>query len=153
MTKNRKRKKQQARFVWKSSVEHVIITLAHAVTCEQYYAINIIKPAPEKPTIYHLVILNIIFGLPIVYMQLIIGKFARTGCLFFSRFMPIACGLGYSMFTVCLFQSFGYAIMLANILYYFVMTFAAHLPWMTCLPEWSPHCIEDTTTICKYYLK
>lgn len=54
-----------------------------------------------EPSVYHYIVIMILFGLPFYYTQLFIGHYGNGSCIQIARTMfPIAKGLGYCLIFI-----------------------------------------------------
>jgi len=77
-------------------------------------------------------------GVPMFYMELLIGQFHRSGCIsIWNKICPMFKGVGYTICLMALYVSFYYNTIVAWSLYYLYSSFAYKLPWSECNPEWA----------------
>ncbi|XP_034097306.1 sodium- and chloride-dependent glycine transporter 1 [Drosophila albomicans] len=88
----------------------------------------------------------ILCGIPLFYMEVLIGQFSGTGCTGMFRLVPILKGTGYCMVVVNAYCVCYYSVIISypiRMLYY---CFWKTVPWSTCDHHWNtPNCtaIED----------
>lgn len=89
-------------------------------------------------------------GIPVVYMQVVVGQYSQLGVLFFKYLTPIGHGIGYLMcintFWGCIYQG----VNMGDISLYFLSSLESELPWMKC-PETHDTCWvtnKNCTTNC-----
>lgn len=75
-------------------------------------------------------------GLPLYFMEMILGQYAGTSCTkVFSRMAPIMKGLGYGILSIPTMMTFYYTVIMAWAFYYMFMGFRSTLPWASCLSK------------------
>ncbi|XP_013791683.1 sodium- and chloride-dependent glycine transporter 2-like, partial [Limulus polyphemus] len=84
------------------------------------------------------VIMMILAGLPLMFMELAIGQYANLGpAALFERFCPLFQGIGYGMVLVSCTVMLYYNMIIAWTLFYIFASWSRRLPWENCEPEWS----------------
>ncbi|XP_033631856.1 sodium- and chloride-dependent glycine transporter 2-like [Asterias rubens] len=87
------------------------------------------------------VIMMLVVGLPIFYLEMAMGQFSSLGCLSVWKCTPIAKGLGFGMITMTFFVATFYNVIIAYALFYLFASFTKELPWKTCDNYWNtPNC-------------
>ena len=83
-------------------------------------------------------IMLILFGLPLCYMELVLGQYARKGPVkLFSEMAPIANGLGCSMVFISCLLAIYWNVQTAWSLFYLFSGFQSELPWTNCTEDFS----------------
>lgn len=83
------------------------------------------------------VIMLLIAGLPIFFMELAFGQFASLGPLSIWKCCPLMKGLGFGMVTVSWFICLYFAVLIAYILFFLFASMTSELPWKTCDNTWN----------------
>ncbi|KAH8262793.1 hypothetical protein KR044_000360, partial [Drosophila immigrans] len=92
----------------------------------------------------------ILCGIPLFYMEVLIGQFSGTGCTGMFRLAPILKGTGYCMVVVNAYCVCYYSVIISypiRMLYY---CFWKTVPWSECDHPWNtPNCtlIEDVSPV------
>ncbi|XP_033631857.1 sodium- and chloride-dependent glycine transporter 1-like [Asterias rubens] len=82
-------------------------------------------------------IMILVAGLPMFFMELSFGQFASQGCLTIWKICPLFKGLGYGMLIVCALVTLYYNVIIAYAFFYLFASFTSELPWKTCGNEWN----------------
>ncbi|KAI6208107.1 Sodium-dependent serotonin transporter [Aphelenchoides besseyi] len=142
----RRRRSSVAREKWASKVEFLLAVIGYAVDLGNIWRFPSIcyKYGGGAFLIPYLVMLCI-GGLPMFYMELILGQFHRSGCLsIWKRICPMFKGIGYGICFVCTFIACFYNAIIAHAVYFFIQSLAWDVPWRHCGNEWNTDlCRED----------
>lgn len=87
-------------------------------------------------------IVLVLTGLPIYYMEIMLGQFSAEGVTTVWKFAPLFKGIGYTMMMMCTMFCLYYNQLLAYILHFLFSSFTSELPWSTCDNSWN-------TPLCK----
>lgn len=83
----------------------------------------------------------ILCGIPLFYMEVLVGQFSGTGCTGMFRMVPILKGTGFCMVVVNSYCVCYYSVIISypiRMLYY---CFWKSVPWMDCNHSWNtPNC-------------
>ncbi|BFZ16051.1 hypothetical protein BsWGS_19090 [Bradybaena similaris] len=82
------------------------------------------------------ILMLILVGLPMFFMELAFGQFASLGPITVWRINPLFKGLGHAMVIVSWLISLYYNVIIAQVLFYLFASFTNELPWTTCSTEW-----------------
>ena len=92
------------------------------------------------------VICLLLCGLPLYFMEMILGQYAGSSCTkVFARLAPAFKGLGYGVLSIPTMMTFYYTLIMAWAFYYMFMGFRSDLPWQSCV---SPVLSNYTTEYC-----
>lgn len=98
----------------------------------------------------------VLLGIPLVYLEMIVGQFTSNGCLLSWRMVKVFKGIGLAMCIANSLVIIYYNMIIAYSLYYLFMSLTTELPWLKCDPVWSSNnCVDDfspekfTFTNCK----
>ncbi|XP_005095896.1 sodium-dependent proline transporter isoform X2 [Aplysia californica] len=92
------------------------------------------------------IIMLIIAGLPLFFIELAIGQFTSEGPITCWRMAPAFMGIGYAMVIVSAVVSIYYNMIIAYAIYYMLVSFVSldeELPWKKCDQAWN-------TDMCRY---
>ncbi|CAN7950949.1 unnamed protein product, partial [Ixodes pacificus] len=78
------------------------------------------------------VILMLLVGKPMYFMEVALGQFTSLGPLSVWRCLPIAKGVGVAMVVVSLIVAVYYNVILAYTVFYMAQSFRSELPWVDC---------------------
>lgn len=82
-------------------------------------------------------------GLPLFYMEVVLGQYASLGPISIWRINPLFKGVGYAMVIVSWLIGLYYNVIIAHVLFYLFASFTSELPWKHCNNEWNtPSCRE-----------
>ncbi|KAJ4940872.1 hypothetical protein JOQ06_027164 [Pogonophryne albipinna] len=103
------------------------------------------------------VLLMLIMGLPLFFLELAAGQAIRQGSIGVWKFIsPRLAGIGYSSCVVCFFVALYYNVILAWSLFYLGKSFQYPLPWEHCPVEGNvtvPECKKSSPTSYFWYRK
>ncbi|VDK89419.1 unnamed protein product [Litomosoides sigmodontis] len=113
---------------WASKVEFLLAVIGYAVDlgniwrfpsmCYRYGGGAFLIPY---------LIMLFIGGLPVFYMELVLGQFHRSGCI----------SIGYGICFICTFIACFYNAIIAHALYYLFSSLQSEVPWKTCNNPWN----------------
>lgn len=143
------KKKTYMRYKWESNCQYIIFALASTVTIESMYAITISGTA-DDPNIVHFVVAYVVVGLPICYMQTVMGQYSLLGTTMFKYIAPIGHGIGYTLLINSLIKCIYFGMLMGDFLIYLLSCMRTHLPWMVCPNSKKENCWgENTMKGCK----
>ncbi|EDW09608.2 sodium-dependent nutrient amino acid transporter 1 [Drosophila mojavensis] len=93
----------------------------------------------------YLVVLLLV-GRPIYYLEVIIGQFSSRGCIGAFDLAPIFRGVAYGQVYSTALATTYYACIMALTIRYLVVSFSEVLPWTYCLAEWGAQCVATGAT-------
>ncbi|KAK2153810.1 hypothetical protein LSH36_285g03067 [Paralvinella palmiformis] len=76
-------------------------------------------------------------GLPLFYMELILGQFSSLSPVSVWKLCPLFKGIGWGMLIVSGILCIYYNIIISWVLYYIGMSFRAEVPWKSCNNPWN----------------
>ncbi|XP_060060076.1 sodium-dependent serotonin transporter isoform X2 [Erinaceus europaeus] len=83
-------------------------------------------------------IMAIFGGIPLFYMELVLGQYHRTGCIsIWRKICPIFKGIGYAICIIAFYIASYYNTIMAWALYYLISSFTGRLPWTSCENSWN----------------
>ncbi|XP_070495246.1 sodium-dependent serotonin transporter [Chironomus tepperi] len=90
------------------------------------------------------VVMLLLGGLPLFYMELALGQFHRCGCLsIWHRICPALKGVGMAICIIDIYMGMYYNTIIGWAVYYFFASFTTELPWNKCGNEWNtPACLS-----------
>lgn len=127
------KKKTYMRYKWESNWQYIILTLASTVTIESVYAVTISGRA-DDPNIIHFIVAYIVVGLPICYMQTVMGQYSLLGTTMFKYIAPISHGVGYTLLINTFVKCIYFGMLMGDFLIYLLSCMRKNLGWMIC-PE------------------
>ncbi|XP_017836013.1 sodium-dependent nutrient amino acid transporter 1 [Drosophila busckii] len=86
-------------------------------------------------------IVLILVGRPVYYLEVIIGQFSGRGCIGAFNMAPIMKGVAYGQIYSTALATTYYACIMALTIRYLVVSFDSVLPWTYCLLEWGSECV------------
>ncbi|KAH8271602.1 hypothetical protein KR018_010874 [Drosophila ironensis] len=87
------------------------------------------------------VIVLLLIGRPVYYLEVIIGQFSSRGCIRAFDMVPIMRGIAYGQVYSTALATTYYACIMALTIRYLVASFDGILPWTYCLLEWGSSCV------------
>ncbi|EJD75432.1 sodium-dependent serotonin transporter [Loa loa] len=77
-------------------------------------------------------------GLPVFYMELVLGQFHRSGCIsIWKKICPMFKGIGYGICFICTFIACFYNAVIAHALYFLINSLQSEVPWKNCNNPWN----------------
>lgn len=96
-------------------------------------------------------IMLVLCGIPLFYLEILIGQFTSTGCISIFRMCPLLKGTGYAIVVVNIICTTYYAVIVCYPLNFIVRSIATKLPWEDCENPWNTvHCVPIKQA--KYFL-
>ncbi|XP_052834150.1 sodium-dependent dopamine transporter isoform X2 [Octopus bimaculoides] len=90
------------------------------------------------------VLMLILGGIPLFYMELALGQFNRSGAITcWARICPLFKGIGWAVVLIAFYTDFFYNVIIAWSLHYFFASFTSNLPWISCENSWNTHRCYD----------
>ncbi|XP_037904921.1 sodium- and chloride-dependent glycine transporter 1 isoform X2 [Hermetia illucens] len=89
-------------------------------------------------------------GIPLFYMEILLGQFSSSGCITLFRICPLFKGTGFAIVIVNIICTVYYAVILSYPLIYVYRSFSLKLPWTDCNNAWNtPNCtrVEDVNAV------
>ncbi|GAB6029247.1 Solute carrier 6 [Chamberlinius hualienensis] len=83
------------------------------------------------------IIMLILVGKPMYYMELAFGQFGGLGPVTIWRCTPIAKGIGVAMLVVTFIVAIYYNVLMCYTIFYIAASFQSTVPWSECNPEWA----------------
>uniref|UniRef100_A0A1A9VUV8 Transporter n=1 Tax=Glossina austeni TaxID=7395 RepID=A0A1A9VUV8_GLOAU len=83
-------------------------------------------------------------GIPLFFMEIIMGQFSSIGCIGVFRMAPLFKGAGYAIVVINIICTIYYSVIIAYPLMFLKhIIFQAKLPWDSCDNSWNTdHCID-----------
>ncbi|XP_067936413.1 sodium- and chloride-dependent GABA transporter 1-like [Watersipora subatra] len=90
-------------------------------------------------------IMLVFAGLPIFFMEVILGQYSGVGPNKLFELAPLFKGLGVGMISISFFTSLYYNVIIMWSLYYMFSSFQAFLPWVGCNNLWNTdNCFDSS---------
>ncbi|TGZ69847.1 hypothetical protein CRM22_003507 [Opisthorchis felineus] len=84
------------------------------------------------------VVMYILGGLPLFYLELALGQFQRSGCLtVWKRICPMFSGIGFGICIIASYTAWYYNTVMAWALFYMFDAMKPHVPWDSCNNWWN----------------
>ncbi|XP_072039408.1 sodium- and chloride-dependent glycine transporter 1-like [Amphiura filiformis] len=91
------------------------------------------------------IIMLIVAGLPLFYLELALGQFASQGTITVWKISPIFTGVGLGMVIISSLVAIYYIVIIAWCIFYMYQSCQRDLPWVGCDHEWNtPNCYDST---------
>lgn len=81
-----------------------------------------------------------IVGLPLCYMEVVLGHYSQLGVTLFKYLTPIGHGLGYTMVINAMIRCIYYGIVMADSMLYLLGSMQRELQWMNCPENSEKYC-------------
>ncbi|CAG9529517.1 unnamed protein product [Cercopithifilaria johnstoni] len=129
---------------WSNKVEFLLAVIGYAVDLGNIWRFpsTCYKFGGGAFLIPYLIML-FIGGLPVFYMELVLGQFHRSGCIsIWKKICPMFKGIGYAICFICTFIACFYNTIIAHAVYYLYSSLQSEVPWKTCNNPWNtPLCV------------
>ncbi|XP_033113849.1 sodium-dependent noradrenaline transporter-like [Anneissia japonica] len=89
------------------------------------------------------VLFLLVGGMPLLYMELVLGQYHRCGAITVWKICPSFKGTGIAVVIIAFLVALYYNVLIAWSVYYLFSSFTLDLPWLSCGHEWnSPFCYD-----------
>ncbi|KAL5287602.1 hypothetical protein ACFFRR_008475 [Megaselia abdita] len=88
-------------------------------------------------------IVLLLIGRPVYYLEIIIGQFSGRGCIKSFNFSPVMKGVACGQVMATGFSLTYYSSIMALTLRFLIASFSTVLPYSYCWPEWGVECLDD----------
>ncbi|CAH0726499.1 unnamed protein product, partial [Brenthis ino] len=84
-------------------------------------------------------------GIPLVYLESLLGQFASAGCISIFNINPLLKGAGYAVIVLNVIAILYFATIMSYPILYIYHSFSSPLPWQSCGNAWNTEkCVEIT---------
>uniref|UniRef100_A0A1I7WP54 Transporter n=1 Tax=Heterorhabditis bacteriophora TaxID=37862 RepID=A0A1I7WP54_HETBA len=130
-----RRRSSIARDRWATKMEFLLAVIGYAVDLGNIWRFPSVcyKHGGGAFLIPYLVML-LIGGLPMFYMELALGQYHRSGCI----------SIGYGICFICTFIACFYNAIIAHAFYFMFSSIALEVPWKSCNNSWNTLLCTDT---------
>uniref|UniRef100_A0A1B0B7D6 Transporter n=1 Tax=Glossina palpalis gambiensis TaxID=67801 RepID=A0A1B0B7D6_9MUSC len=90
-------------------------------------------------------IVLLIIGRPIYYMEILVGQFSGKGCLQAFNMAPILKGVAAGQVLATIASITYYSSVMALTLRFLFVAFFPVLPWSYCRPNWGSECLDENS--------
>ncbi|XP_071944037.1 sodium-dependent noradrenaline transporter-like [Antedon mediterranea] len=90
------------------------------------------------------VLFLVLGGMPLLYMELVLGQFHRCGAITVWKICPLFKGTGVAVVIIAFLVALYYNVLIAWSVYYLFSSFTLNLPWLTCGHEWNTEFCYET---------
>jgi SNF family Na+-dependent transporter len=134
------------RGAWGGKVEFILTCIGYAVGLGNVWRFPyLLFRSGGGAFLIPFILMLILIGIPIFFMELNFGQFASLGPLAIWNVAPIMKGLGFSMIFTNLLVAIYYNVIISWCLYYLFASFTTQLPWENCGNDWNtPYCTTMT---------
>ncbi|XP_070498018.1 sodium-dependent nutrient amino acid transporter 1-like [Chironomus tepperi] len=94
--------------------------------------------------VFPYIIVLLLVGKPLYYMELLLGQFSSRGCIKVYDMAPAMRGIGVGQVISTCFVTTYYASLMGLTIRYFLASFNDPLPWSQCKDEWNVSCIDSS---------
>lgn len=123
---------EKARSKWDGHWDFVLVTIAGIFSLRSFNFVSILENGRIRPTLFHTVVSFYFVGLPMTYMQIILGQYSQLGLTNIRYICPLAHGLEYNIVIVCIEKTFHFAMAIGSFYFYFVNSTRRKVPWLIC---------------------
>ncbi|KAL7078128.1 hypothetical protein ACQ4LE_002793 [Meloidogyne hapla] len=145
----RRRRSSFVRERWANKLEFLLAVIGYAVDLGNIWRFPSVcyKHGGGAFLIPYIVML-LVGGLPMFYMELVLGQFHRSGCLsIWKKICPMFKGIGYGICFICTFIACFYNAIIAHAVYFFISSVGWEVPWLHCNNSWNTlNCRETLNT-------
>ncbi|XP_014085724.2 sodium-dependent nutrient amino acid transporter 1 isoform X2 [Bactrocera oleae] len=92
-------------------------------------------------------IVLLIIGRPVYYLEIILGQFSGRGCIKAFNMAPIMKGVAAGQVLATGASITYYSSIMALTLRFLIASFSKVLPWSYCREEWGDSCLNETTSV------
>ncbi|XP_077984741.1 sodium- and chloride-dependent glycine transporter 1-like [Glandiceps talaboti] len=95
-------------------------------------------------------IMLIFVGMPVFFIELVLGQFSSQGCIAVWKCVPLFKGLGYGMVTLSSLVAIYYNVVMCWAVFYTFASFTAipSLPWVGCGNDWNTaNCFDNRDNV------
>ncbi|KHN80423.1 Sodium-dependent serotonin transporter [Toxocara canis] len=134
-----RRRSSVVRDKWANKIEFLLAVIGYAVDLGNIWRFPSVcyKHGGGAFLIPYLVML-LIGGLPMFYMELALGQFHRSGCIsIWKKICPMFKGIGYGICFICTFIACFYNAIIAHAVYFVFSSLQAEVPWKSCNNSWN----------------
>uniref|UniRef100_A0A0N5AHW2 Transporter n=1 Tax=Syphacia muris TaxID=451379 RepID=A0A0N5AHW2_9BILA len=124
---------------WSSKIEFLLAVIGYAVDLGNIWRFPSVcyKHGGGAFLIPYLVML-LIGGLPMFYMELALGQFHKSGCIsIWKKICPMFKGIGYGICFICTYIACYYNAIIAQAVYFMFSSLQFEVPWKTCNNTWN----------------
>ncbi|XP_071087647.1 uncharacterized protein [Haliotis cracherodii] len=121
---------EEAKGKWDKKIEYLLVCSSFVVGIPNLLQFPAMTAKHGGGAFYFVyIIVSCFLGVPLLYMEMSLGQFARRGPISACRIMPVAQGMGYSMVLVSTLFALYNNTYIAWILYYWFSSLNSLLPW------------------------
>ncbi|CEF65845.1 Transporter [Strongyloides ratti] len=136
---------------WNNKMEFLLAVIGYAVDLGNIWRFPSIcyKYGGGAFLIPYLIML-LVGGLPMFYLELLLGQYHRSGCIsIWKGLCPLFKGIGYGICIISTIMACFYNAIIAQAVYFtFASITSLEVPWKRCGNSWNtPLCRDDTMTI------
>ncbi|KAL5286509.1 hypothetical protein ACFFRR_007883 [Megaselia abdita] len=91
------------------------------------------------------IIVLMLIGRPIYYMEVVIGQFSSRGCIKAFDMVPIMKGIAVGQVYATALATTYYACVMGLTIMYLLSSFMNPLPWSYCREDWGSNCIDSVS--------
>lgn len=117
-------------YQWLSITNYIVIALCYCLTPDAFKFFNQNK---HEPDMCQEIFALLFICLPVLYMQISLGKYTQNSIMNLQYMIPIAKGLGYMFIINVAISTVKSVYYMTDTLLYFLLSFQLNLPWAKCL--------------------
>ncbi|EFP12022.1 CRE-MOD-5 protein [Caenorhabditis remanei] len=145
-----RRRSSMVRDKWATKMEFLLAVVGYAVDLGNIWRFPSVcyKHGGGAFLIPYFIML-MVGGLPMFYMELVLGQFHRAGCVsIWRKVCPLFRGIGYGICCICTFIAIFYNAIIAQAVYFAIVSLSkiwdSEVPWAKCGNPWNtPRCSDD----------
>ena len=129
----------QDREVWSKKREFLLACIGYAVGLGNIWRFPYLCfKSGGGAFILPYIIMLILCGIPLLYMEMAIGQFTKHGpVIAFQQLCPLMKGVGFATVAISFILCTYYNVVITWALYYFFSAFQSDLPWSSCNSTWN----------------
>ncbi|KAK9695435.1 Sodium:neurotransmitter symporter family [Popillia japonica] len=119
---------------WQSSWQFVTVMIGYSMTSYSFSAFIRTGKENQPNFVQHMLgyLFFLFFGMPIMYMQIVLGQYTTMGMFNLRYCIPLSRGLPYSFMVSVFLETLLTGYFMTDELMYFLLSFQTVLPWTVC---------------------
>ncbi|KAF2885826.1 hypothetical protein ILUMI_20347, partial [Ignelater luminosus] len=132
-----------------SNLEYVIITMGCTFTYHNLRGFVHVSDSEKESSLIHYILCYILIGLPLNYLQILMGQYSQLGAIFFKHMSPVGHGIGYAFLLNSFVWCCSYGMLMADFLMYCLACIDPELKWMVCPANSTQKCWDSKSDCMK----
>lgn len=124
-------KSERVRHLWSSKWEYFSAHAIYVIYQAHHYQ-NASVPLNNRLQFGHALVCLLLVGLPLQYMQTVVGQYSQSSAALLKNMTPIAHGIVYSYLLVSFLRLIQEAVLAGDAILYLLNSMQSELPWLSC---------------------